>query len=83
MLTSLRNVGKTGVDVTALQAEKGDIMAVLCNENVWICDMGASTHMTWSSKCMRNMHETQTLSLGHTREAVESTAMIDIPGVFT
>ena len=37
----------------------------------------------WSSKCTRNVRKTQTLSLGHTGEAVESTAVIDISGVFT
>ena len=54
-LTLMGNVGKTGVDVMALQAEKGNAMAVLRYENVWICDTGPSMHVTWSSKCTRNV----------------------------
>ena len=58
-------------------------MAILCDENVWICNTGVSTHVTWSSKCTRNLQEARTYSLGHTGEAVKSTVVIDIPGVFT
>ena len=41
-----------------------------------------STHITWSSKCPRNVQEACTYSLGHKGEAVESTSVMDIPGVF-
>jgi hypothetical protein len=80
-LTLMGNVRKTGVNVMDLQAEKGNAMAILRDKNVWICDTGASTHVTRSSKRARNVRETQTYSLGHTDEAVESTAIIDILGV--
>ncbi len=38
-------------------------------------------HITWNSKCTRNVHEECTLSLRHTGGAVEATAIMDIPGV--
>lgn len=77
------NVRETGVDMTALQAQKGNAMAVLHDKNMLIWDTGASLHVTWSSKCAWNVQETQTCSLGHMGKALESTAIIDIPGVFT
>ena len=47
-----------------------------------MCDTGASNHMMWCDKRAVNVHDTQLLSLGHTREAIESMAMLDIPGQF-
>ncbi len=38
--------------------------------------------MTWSNKGTRNVCNTKVNSLGHTGSAAESTALIDIPGVF-
>ena len=83
MLMLIANSDIIRVDVMALQAEKGNTLDTLRNKNVWICDTGASTHVTWNSKCTRNVHEEHTMSLGHTGGAVEATAIIDIPGVFT
>ena len=83
LLTSIANSDIIRVDIMALQAEKGNKMDILHDKNVWICDTGASMHITWNSKCARNEHEECTMSLGHTGGAVEATAIIDIPGVFT
>ncbi len=83
LLTSIANSDIIGVDAMALQAEQGNTINILHDENVWICDTGASTHVTCSSKCTRNVHKEETLSLGHTGGAVEATAIVDIPGVFT
>jgi hypothetical protein len=60
---SLSNPGKKVVDVTALQAMKGDTLAILHQENVWIFERGTSTHTTWGNKCAKNMFKTQILSL--------------------
>ncbi len=81
-LMSIANSDIIRVDIMALQAKKSNMMEILCNKNVWICDTGASTHVTWSSKCARNVHEECTMSLGHTGGAVEATAIMNIPGVF-
>jgi hypothetical protein len=45
-LTSIGSVRKTAVDITALQTEKGNALSVFQDKNVWICDMGASKHVT-------------------------------------
>jgi len=63
------------------QVRKCDILAILHQENVWICNTGASTHVTWSNKDARNAHDTQVLSLRHMGEAIESIAMLSIHGV--
>ena len=54
-LTLMGNFKKIRDDMMALQTEKSNAMAILHDENVWICDTGASTHVTWSSKCTRNV----------------------------
>ena len=41
---------KLGIDIALLQAKCDDTLAILCQENMWICDMGASKHMTWSNR---------------------------------
>ena len=71
-----------GIDVLNVQANGDDALAILRQENVWICDTGASTHVTWCNKGARNVRDTMVYSLGHTGSAAESTALIDIPGVF-
>lgn len=55
---------------------------MLHDENVWICDTGASNHVTWCNKGAINLCDIQMLSLGHTGEAVGTTAVINIPGMF-
>jgi hypothetical protein len=49
---------------------------------VRICDIGASTHVMWSNKEEKNIQDTMMYSLGHAGSAMESNALIDIPGVF-
>ena len=41
------NPTKTQIDVKWLH---GEMMAILCKENVWICDTGANTHVMWRTK---------------------------------
>ena len=65
--------------MTPLQAKGDDTVATLRKENVWSCDMSASTHATWNSKCTKNVCNRNMYSLGHTDEAMESTNIIDIP----
>jgi hypothetical protein len=64
-------------------AENGaDALAVLRQDDVWICDTGASTHVTRCNAGARNIRDTMVYSMGHTGSAMESTALIDIPGIF-
>ncbi len=62
-----------------LKSLHGDTMAILHQENVWICDTGASTPVMWNNKGAINVHDTKMYSLGH---EMESTALINIPGTF-
>ena len=59
-LASFGNPATDGVDMKELLAAKCDILAVLHQEDVQICHMGASTHVTWSIKGARNVHDTLT-----------------------
>ena len=78
-LTSLV-LGKLGVDV--LTESGDDTLAILRQEDVRICDTGASTHVTRYNVGAKNVRDTMMYSLGHSGSAMESTALIDIPGVF-
>ena len=44
-LTSFADYDIFGVNVTALPAEKGNTLDILCDNNVWSCDTGASMHV--------------------------------------
>jgi hypothetical protein len=43
------------IDKSTLQGEGNDTLAILRQENVWICNTGASTHVTWSNRSARNV----------------------------
>jgi hypothetical protein len=49
------NVGKAGVKMSSCKAEKGNTLAGLQDDTVWICGTGASNHVMWSSKWARNV----------------------------
>lgn len=59
----LGDSSKTGFNGIALQAMKGDedTLAILCKENVCICDTAASTNVTQSDKCAKNTLKMQAL----------------------
>lgn len=71
-----------GVNVTSLQAGYKDTLAILHKENMWICNKGASVHVTWSRNGTKIVPDTKMYNFGHTDRAMESTALIDIPCVF-
>ena len=76
LLTSL-DPAKLGIDITSLHARCNDTLA-----NIWMCDTGARMHVTWSNRGMKDMQDTKMYSLRHAGAAMESTVVIDIPGVF-
>ena len=65
-----------------LQEKGDDTLAILHQDNVWICDTGASMHVTWNNKGARNVHDMMMYTLGHAGSAMESNALLDIPEVF-
>ena len=76
------NPEQLGINILKPRDEDNDALAILRQENVWICDTDASTHVTWSNNGAKNIQDTIMYSLGHAGSAMESTALIDIPGVF-
>ena len=76
------NPEKLGINVLKLCDEDNEMLAILHQENVWICDTGASIHVMWNNNRAKNIQDKMMYSLGHAGLALESTALIDIPGVF-
>ena len=56
-MTSCVNPVNQGVKMTKLQAKGDDTLAILHQENVWICDMGTRTYLLWSNTHARNVEE--------------------------
>ena len=56
--------------------------ALLAQEDIFICDTGASSHATNNKKGATNIRVDESSSLGHAGEAVETKLTIDIPGQF-
>lgn len=46
---------KLDIDIMTLQGKGNDALAILHQDNMWICDTGASTHVMWSYKDVRNV----------------------------
>ena len=57
-------------------------MGILSEDDIWICDSGASSHSTKSEKGARNKKGTFSTSVGHTGPAIKATSSIDVPGRF-
>ena len=55
---------------------------LLKQEDIWICDTGASTHSTYNKGGATNERQTGSASLGHAGTAVKAESTIDIPGRF-
>jgi len=49
------NPEKLGIIISKLHAEENDMLVTLHQENVWIGDIGASTHVTWSNNGAKNI----------------------------
>ena len=68
------NPEQLGMNIFKPHDESNDALAILHQENVWICDTGASTHVTWCNNGAKNIRDTMMYSLGHAGSAMESTA---------
>lgn len=82
LLASLNNIKKDGLDVISVTGKHKCSLAMLKDVDAWICNMGASKHVTWCNKGTTNTHETQMSSLGHAIQPIGGTAMVEIPGRF-
>ena len=82
VLLSSLDPTKLGIDIMLLQAGCDVMLAILRQENMWICDTGVGMHVTWSNKVAKSVHNTKLYSLCYAGSALECTALTDIPGVF-
>ena len=55
---------------------------ILQEDDVWICDTGASSHSSKSKKGARSVKDTNSTSVGHAGPAVKATSTIEVPGRF-
>ena len=55
---------------------------ILYEGNIWICDIGASSHLTNDASGAKNVRNSGSPSLGHTSEAVKAYKAIDLLGQF-
>ena len=58
------------------------LFELLTQEDIWICDSGASSHSTRTKKGATNLRNKKSSSLGHTGSAVAAEMTIDVPGTF-
>lgn len=72
LLASLSNTMTDGVDVVSGLNKNMGSLAIMHDKTVMICDMRENNHVAWYC-------EMQVFNLGHTIEAIGTTAMIDIP----
>lgn len=77
-LASLNNIMEDGVKKITMKGKKANLLAILHQEDVWICDIRASNHAIWCYKRAVNLCDMQLLCLNHTGEAIEITDMIDV-----
>ena len=71
------------IEIVTTRVERGtESFDVLFEEDVFICDSGASNHSSKSKVGARNERPTNSSSLGHAGEAVEAECTIDLAGQF-
>ena len=73
---------KQMIEVSATKLEIPASFKILYQNDIWICDTGASSHSTPYRLGARNKRASGSASLGHAGEAVKATSTIDLPGQF-
>ena len=73
---------KQMIEVSATKLEIPASFEILYQNDIWICDTGASSHSTPYRLGARNERASGSASLGHAGEAVKATSTIDLPGQF-
>ena len=64
------------------QLEKQAVFDTLFNKDIWICNTGASSHLTNKIDGATNIRDLGTPSLGHAGTAVDALKTIDVLGLF-
>ena len=55
---------------------------ILSEDDIWICDTGASSHSTHNKSGATNVRASGSTSLGHTGDALQATSTFDLAGMF-
>ena len=69
-------------EVSAVELEMPTVFENLGESDVWICDTGASSHLTKDKKDAVHEKKSGSPSLGQAGKAVKATSTIDLPGQF-
>ena len=65
--------------MTAANLNMATSFEILHEDDVWICDTGASSHSTKSLKGAINVRKEGAVSLGFAGKPVQATSTIDVP----
>ena len=80
--TELEGLGTGAIESGAAGLEMTVLFELLGQEDIWICNTGASSNVTRSKKGAQNIRQHGSASMGHTGKAMEAALTIDIPGQF-
>ena len=80
LYTVVRQNGE--VEVVLSSANDEDGLGILYDDEIFVADTAATTHVTFSKNGARNERKCDIVSVGHMREGVVSTSIVDIPGQF-
>lgn len=73
---------ETFEEAAAAQLDMPVSFDLLYQDDIWICDTGASSHSSNSRSGAQNERKSGSTSLGHAGEAIEATSTIDLPGQY-
>jgi hypothetical protein len=80
LYTVVRQNGE--VEVVLSSANDEDGLGILYDDEIFVADTAATTHVTFSKNGARNERKCDIVSVGHMGDGVVSTSIVDIPGQF-
>ena len=73
---------KEATEAAAAGMEMPVSLQILAQDDIWICDTGASSNGTFSKKGAKNIRKNGSSSLGQAGKALDAELTIDVPGQF-
>ena len=74
--------GATEIETSNVKMEMSTSFELLYSDDIWICDTGASSHLSKSNSVAKNVKQNGSQSLGHSGKAVEAISTMNLPGQF-
>ena len=81
-MPTTRNPGVSPDEASVAKLEMGVSFDMLKDDEIWICDTGASSHSTNCITGASNQRDSGSASIGHAGQAVRATKTIDLSGTF-